>query len=186
MLLKNFWEARRVCNNNVIPNTGSYNEPYGDPVDIVDLQGNALGYLNNGKFTNYTNEPYKTQVLHLVNPFRDITTRVGTGNKAVEIDDYALETDVTSSFTGTSTSVAKITNNDGKYQVDIRFSGTNSGSDDIVLTEIGFTQVMGKITQLNQYNGTNVNVMIARYILSEPILVEAGSGVSITIRIEMS
>lgn len=187
MFLRNLWELLRVNSQDYF--YGSTTEPYGAAATIKALDGTAFTTLCNSHFTNYsTNTTYQTAVRALLNPFYGFTGRVGTGVTPADADDYQLETDVTSSFSSTSSAINYSTNSEGHFVMTLTWSGTNTSGSDITITEIGVVKQMGDRTNTSSTAGTNLTlrtVLVARHILTTPVEVAAGEGTSITIQIEL-
>lgn len=187
MFLRNLWELLRVNSQETFYSSTS--EPYGTAATIKAMDGTNFTTLCNSHFTNYTsNTNYQTACRALLNPFYGLTARVGTGTTSADPNDYCLETDVTSSFSATSTAVSYSTNEAGHFVITILWTGTNNTASDIVITEFGATKIMGDKTNTSSSAGTNLSlrtVLVARHILTTPVTVHAGEGTTITVQIEL-
>lgn len=102
---------------------------------------------------------------------------LGTGTNAFSIDDYTLQTDVSSSFTKASLGVTAGTLTEklgrtltwvGKY--------VNNSNEDFAISEIGFTKNM-----FLQNAGGYTDVLIYREVLATPVTVPAGQGITVTL-----
>lgn len=101
--------------------------------------------------------------------------RIGTGTTDPVITDYCLTTDVTSSFS--STSVSSITGADGaSIKTVLTFTGVNTSGADITLTEYGIIKAVPSSSA-----GSTTPVLWMHELFSEPIVVPAGSSITIPI-----
>ena len=170
MILNNYWKAMNILKsiNDAQPETMNFG--------MVDINGTIPEILRRA------NESYKYRgIIPNIN-LRDnqINVRVGSGSGTIAPTDYALFNDITSSisnFQVTSTCDAT----DNGYRQLITISGTNNGETAITITEVGITKVFYK--QVNQDELTNP-VMFAKILLDEPITVEVGGILNLTIEWE--
>ena len=140
--------------------------------------------------TSLSYSPSVTAFNASLRPFAQWTALVGTGTTDPTVDDYALEVDVTSSFSTTTTSVNFTVDEDGHFVVTMTWAGTNTSGQDITITEIGARKPLYKNASSSVAAGsvttTASQCLMIRHILQTPVTVEAGSGTSITIQIRMS
>ena len=163
MVLNNYWLIKTYTEvNTMVSNT--YNVTLG----TIDMGGtNRSIYINVG-----TGSASATFMNHAV-PARcikaDLRAVLGTGTTAPQSNNYALETDVSSSFSDLSTSCS--TSSDGSSEVTtITITGTNNTANDITISEIGLYKNL-------VYNSTGDTgaFLLVREVLAEPFTVLAGS-----------
>lgn len=189
MFTRNLWELLRV--NTQMPATGiSYTAPYGNLANIKAIDGTAFTYLFNGRYWNGNWNNIMTGVKNFYAPFLGMSARVGTGITPSAPDDYSLETDVTSSFSATTSAINQTTNEEGHFVITATWTGTNTGTDDLTITEIGLIKKLGDKTDNTTTSPTSSNpvlrdVLIARHLLATPVLVPAGQGTTINVQIEL-
>ena len=205
MLLKNYWETKRVTEQSgyfTLTSSVSASNPSGLMTAMKTLAGDDFGYLWSFKtsenIAGYSNlSPYASAQL---GPFNAAITnyyvsetmgfRVGTGSTPVSIDDYKLDTDVTSSFSDRRCTT-EFSSEDGHMIITETWVGTNNTAEDITITEVGILNRF--LSVVNPANGVTANgnssakaVLLLRKVLETPILVPAGHTATITIRIDES
>ena len=165
MILKNYWD---VMNN--IMTEASVGTTKTETVKGTD--GNDVTYL-----CAASNNSYEMQyVISNANLKGDVSMVVGTGDDDVTFNDYSLDTDVTSSISDTSLTVNHVTTSTGAKVV-YTFSGTNDTANPITISEMGITKVLKTGSTGTPTTGT---VLLAREVLSEGVVVPAGSGFVLT------
>ena len=99
---------------------------------------------------------------------------LGTGTNAFSVDDYKLQTDVSSSFTKASLTVSGGAISETKGRVlTWTCSYLNTSGADITVSEIGLTKYV--------MFGSNEDVLIFRDVLATPVTVPAGQGITVTL-----
>lgn len=205
MLLKNYWETKRVTDQSgymSLATSVSASNPSGLMTAIKTLAGEDFGYLwsfktseNIGGYGNL--HPYASAQLSPFNAgiknnyvSETMGFRVGTGSTPVSIDDYKLDTDVTSSFSDRQCTT-EYSSEDGHMIITETWVGTNNTAEDITITEVGilnrFLSVVTTTSGVTTNNNAIVKaVLLLRKVLETPILVPAGHTATITIRIDES
>jgi len=119
---------------------------------------------------------------------KGLTALVGSGSTAPTYDDYRLTTDKTSSFSTTSTATSFAINSAGKLEMTVTWVGTNSTSSSITINEFGLKKTIYRSYTSSGYTEhiDSMEVLIAHELLDTPVVVPAGSGTTITARIELS
>lgn len=153
-----------------------------DRVYLWTGQRNAYGAIS---VTSYQNV-----ITNLIRPYIYNEMRVGTGTTPVDINDYKLEADCTSSFT-TITFNQSVQSVSGHMQLVVMWSGTNSSGNDITITEIGIAKDL-YLASSEWYNYSSLTsspnpfrTLMVRHILTEPVTIEAGNSGSIIISIDL-
>lgn len=193
MFTKVFWEMiRNISIHNAITNQSGYNQVL-MATSIKDLTGADVGYLastQTNSSISYGSYSGKGPAIQNANfcILKDLTALVGSGTTTPAYDDYKLGTDKTSSFTSVSTSTNIVVNAQGKVELTVVWTGTNSTSTAITISEVGL-----KKTLYRSYtaSGTlehvsSMECLIAHDLLDSPITVPAGAGVTVTIKLELS
>lgn len=146
------------------------------------------GFKNSSNALSYTST---TSVLHTVlRPYNYNGVRVGDGNTPVDIRDYKLDNDRTSSFTNT-TLTQNIQSVNGHLQLIVTWSGTNSSNESITIREIGLLKSVYLVTS-EWYNYSSIitspnpfTAMTVRHILDEPVEIASGDSGSVTLTIDL-
>lgn len=168
MLVSNFWNYKAfIESRDINGGGGSWN--------IIDI--GVLGL--NG--TNLRFQLMRTDVYaynYVVLPYLGIKSGlsviVGTGTTEPTVSDYSLTTDVTSTFTNRTLSYN--TGSDGSsVKTILTWAGVNATSDPITLNEYGITKA------INTSPSTTTPALIMHELFPEPIIVPAGSGITIPI-----
>ena len=102
---------------------------------------------------------------------------VGSGATPVQRSDFNLSNDITSSLTSRNQSAVTSIDEEGKFISRYTFSAVNGTGASIVITEMGIY----KPFYTNFNSDYSSNVLIARYVLSEPITVPNGKGFTLTV-----
>lgn len=203
MLLQNYWDIVRIQQRSkyFVSTSVSSTEPSGSPNSVKAIDGSKFGYLWNartsGAVANNTSTKYYAQMLfspfvRLVDSYYSIDTikfRVGTGDKAVAIDDYCLDSDVTSSFSNVIYNSCIGLNENHRKVVTITWTGTNNTNSDITITEVGVgSRFLGinnpQVESSSSGNFFSKEVLIFRHLLEQPVVVPAKSTRTIIIQIE--
>ena len=203
MLLQNYWDIARIQQRSKFFTSTSVSstEPSGSPNSVKTIDGSKFGYLwnarTNGAVGNNDRSKYYAQMLfspfeRFVNSNYSIDTlnfRVGTGDKAVAIDDYCLDSDVTSSFSNTIYNSCIGLNESHHKIITVTWTGTNNTDSDITITEVGVgSRFLGinnpQVESSSSGNFFSKEVLIFRHILEQPVLVPAKGTRTIIIQIE--
>lgn len=168
MLTSNYWNYLGYFSSHAINSGGSWSKV---DIGLVGLDGTTVQVQLariDVRFDYYGNDQY-------IGTRSGLGVVIGTGNTTPEFTDYALTTDVTSSFSNLSSSTSN--GADGaSLKTIITFTGTNTSGSDITLTEYGITKVVPSGT-----NGNTTPVLWMHELFLEPIVVPAGSSVTIPI-----
>ena len=197
MFVQNYWEYLRVFSSYSIESTDAN---FCQPVDCnikryAWSSGDAYHYLlgvKNATNCNFSSTNLVDMYNCMYTPTKFDNIRVGSGDSPVAYSDYALNTDVTSSFDTIQTSFTVSYSDDGKLQYLCSFSGRNSTGSDITIKEVAI------IKNLYLYNSNSVRYtnivpsthkhacMVARHLLEQPVTIPAGStgGFALTITLE--
>ena len=97
--------------------------------------------------------------------------RVGTGETAPTLTDYALATDVTASFSNFTVTV-NTTYSNGQEITTAVFTGNNNTGNAITIKEVGLYKPINSGGTASSY----VNTMLVREVLDTPIELAAGDG----------
>lgn len=106
--------------------------------------------------------------------------RVGSGSTPASVNDYELESMITSGISGSvSFDSSRQIDGSGNYQSVYLVSITNTGSVDVVVSEIGYA--------INAYGATNnggsrqeIKILIDRTLLNTPVTIAPGESAVIT------
>lgn len=193
MFVKAFWELlRNVSIHDAINNTTGLTQTM-MATGIKNLSGGDVLYLvstqtqNTISYGSYGGAGPAAQNANFC-LLKGLTALVGSGSTAPTYDDYRLSNDKTSSFSTTSTTTSFATNAAGKLEMTVTWVGTNSSSSSITINEFGLKKKIYR-SYTNSGDTSNIDsmeVLIAHELLDIPVVVPAGSGVTITARIELS
>lgn len=165
MVLNNYWKWVNGMNKwNLFTSTGQGNGQIAN-IGMVDIGGNE-------RSTVVSRYNYSTIDSVIDNNRRfnvGLACRIGTGDNEYDANDYALASDVTSSFSGVTATVSSQVD-DGLNRT-IMVSGSNNTSSDITITEIGIAKNLYYAT-----DGSSSNCLFAIAKLDTPITVPANSG----------
>lgn len=132
MILANYNNFKRAVYNNI-----NYTSPRLDITSfgVKKINGTTVDYIY---FSGSgTDAPYARMDTAFLS---GISLVVGTGSVDPNFTDYALGTDVTSSFTFTSSSVSYNINQDNKFEITYTATIQNISGSDITLSEYGITK----------------------------------------------
>lgn len=193
MFVKAFWELLRNVSIHDAINSKTNHDQVMMATGIKNISGGDVQYLvstqtqNSISYGAYNGTGPKAQNANFC-LLKGLTVLVGSGSTAPTYDDYRLTTDKTSSFSTTSTSTSFATNSAGKLEMTVTWVGTNSTSSSITINEFGLKKTIYR-SYTNSGDTSHVDsmeVLIAHELLSTPVVVPAGSGATITARIELS
>ena len=193
MFVKAFWELlRNVSIHDAINNKNGHTQTT-MATGIKNLSGANVLYLtstqtqNSISYGSYSGRGPEAQNANFC-LLKDLTALVGSGSTSPAYDDYCLSTDKTSSFSTTSTVVSFATNASGKLEMVVTWVGTNSSANSITISEFGLKKTIYRSPMEVVETGDigAMEVLIAHELLDTPVVVPAGSGATITARIELS
>lgn len=173
MILKNYWEALRLYVAEATEDNTSISYMNHGLKALAGTIASINHYTSTGTTinTSYTPNALKNMDLRKTN----FEMRVGSGTAAPTATDYALGNDITSYFSNTSLQVDSISTTNG-LQTTYIFSGTNSTSSDLTITEIGLAKKF-----LTTDHSTNGSVcLLTKNLLDNPITVAAGDNFTLT------
>lgn len=177
MILKNFYgylrEMSRVGMSITTSSTGLEQIQSSYLKDITNSTNYVYRYSSDSYRINAT---YAAYLFQMKSPFYGLHMRFGTGDTPVNINDYRLSSDITSSIGSRTNSITRDWVDDKGLIVTIISSGINNTSDPITINEIG----LAKIIQLSDANTTtsypyDKTFLFTRDVLEEPITVQPGS-----------
>jgi len=167
MLTNNFWnykvfiESQNICNGIEWTSTD---------IGLKGLDGNTVLFL-------LQRSDSAAQYYHVYSTLgikSGLGILIGTGITDPLINDYALNSDVTSSFINRN--ISGVTGADGaSVKTVLTFTGTNNTGSSITITEYGITKAV------NSSNNSTTPVLIMHELFDEPIVVPAGSSITIPI-----
>ena len=119
-----------------------------------------------------------------------LSLRVGSGTTDVDPGDYKLDVDETSKFIQTVFNKNIGVSEDGHLTVTITWTGTNNTSSAVTIKEIGLVKILpmfvaSTIGQSQIGSIDYQNILIARYILPDPVTINPGDSGTLSARIEM-
>lgn len=165
MVLNNFrtWRSYTMSHNLLMGNVGTNFLNIG----LVDMSGNtgwkfALSTYVGGTNVNWT--------------FNSPSSYIGSGTTEPTEMDYRLETDETSKFSNVQRTT-NISADGGSWRLVHTISGVNVSQSDVTISEIGLTI---KLTVSNDVVTQNIDFMVVRALLEQPIVVPAGKGFTLT------
>lgn len=173
MILDNYWQYKAAVSDKYYSSGGNTNIV----TAVKDLEGNtvniklignsySLGYISN--FSDRCN----------------LEARVGTGDTDPVATNYALNNDVTSSFTLTLTQ--SLSYEDGTYKTVILIDAQNNSSSDITLKEVGICKAISwSYGDIPPYE-YDPRCLFIHHILDEPVTVEAHGTKSLTFEWDQS
>jgi len=193
MFVKAFWELLRNVSIHDAINSKTTHDQVTMATGIKDLSGANVLYListqtqNSISYGAYSGRGPAAQNANFC-LLKGLTALVGSGSTSPTYDDYRLTTDKTSSFSTTSTSVSFATNASGKLEMVVTWVGTNSSANSITISEFGLKKTIYKSPMELVTTGDMgpTEVLIAHELLDTPVVVPAGSGATITARIELA
>ena len=104
---------------------------------------------------------------------------IGSGTTPPTADDYSLEERITSNASGTATISGDYIDSDGNPTLKMVVTITNTGSDSITISEIGFFQSINAATSVSA-SGSDAVFMLDRTLLNTPVSIPAGESAAIT------
>lgn len=131
---------------------------------------------NSGTLVNWGTNPVNN-VVPASPGTRGWNFRLGTGNTAATINDYVLDTDVTSSLTYVSSTLLAEPNVQTYDMLSYVFVYKNNTASDITIKEVGLAYDTG-------YGGGYI--LINRKVLSSPLEMKAGKTYAFTATISMA
>lgn len=105
---------------------------------------------------------------------------LGDGNTEPSLDDYRLSGNIISTVSA-ATVTPTVTISDGSVIISATYSITNTGTEDITISEIG---LMGKTTTSSSYETTSY--LVERTVLDSPVTIPAGGVGQVTYAIRMN
>lgn len=168
MLLKNYWEWKRICEITIYSSAETITE-----TGLIDLDGNNISMLTNSYSTSSTINGYVINNRVLLTRY---FIHLGTGTTPPQRNDYHLESKINDLSNVTYSRNSQI-DEQGKYTKNIIIVGANNTDSDIEVTEWGYCKNIQKSTNSNDYS----TVMLVREVLKTPIILEANKGFSITV-----
>lgn len=174
MILNNYWNWKSYIEKHQMGNSGATTASIG----LIDTSGSAAtlwdGAANNGYMSTHLGLLYNWAIK------RDLSAQVGSGDTAVQASDYALATNITSSFSNvTATSSTSADGN--KEKTIITISGANSSGSTKTIKEVGITAAVYTSSAQN-----TATIMLLRHVLDDPIEVANGQTFTVTITWEES
>ena len=163
MILKNYW----ALSEGLAKATGSYTDTQTFPTKPVDTSGNEVITFG---FSLNAADP-----MAQVSAKAGLSVLVGSGDDTPAADDYALETDITSSIS--SFSVVKtytIAESGNGYDIAFLVSGTNGTGATITISEVGLMKTISSTWN----SADDTDLLLARFLLTDPIVVADGAGFS--------
>lgn len=105
---------------------------------------------------------------------------VGTGTTAPSLDDYKLESQITSGITMNFTNSRRYVNSSGKPTIENIYTITNNGSSDITISEVGLVSYNINCCTSSSATSTGANnVLIDRTLLDTPVTIASRGSASI-------
>ena len=157
---------------------------YSPVFDFTSQPNIATGSFKDVTGTAYFFAPYPSGSINLSNLSTSLTSAgiiVGSGTTAPTVDDYSLESMITSGITGSIPSSPTYTfdSTNNQYVVSKDITIANTGSSSITISEIG---ILGRAyygdSKGATVGSTNKYVLIDRTVLNEAVTIPAGeSGV---------
>lgn len=167
MLVSNFWNYKAFIESRDI-NGG--NEWRKIDIGILGLDGANVQF----QLMRTDVYGYNYPVMAYLGVKSGLGVIVGTGTTEPTVSDYSLTTDVTATFINRTLSYN--TGSDGSsVKTILTWAGVNPTSDPITLTEYGITKA------INFGNQATTPALIMHELFPEPIVVPAGSGITIPI-----
>lgn len=166
MVLSNYWKAYKICtefNANEASSPIEHRD-YG----LVDINGDSAGLICYQVPYFYTPITELASNIHL-KQFDEI--RVGSGRGQIDVTDYCLFDDITSSISEPQFTVANSVLNDGVSTI-IVYSGINQTQSPFTITEMGVCKTFYDYDQANTSVVPTNSVMIAKVQLAKPIIVQ--------------
>ena len=139
---------------------------------VINTSGNAIQICAE---TNSTNNWWKIQ--HNSSFRYSNSICVGSGGTPVQRSDFKLSNDITANLTSRNQSVVTSIDEEGKFISRYTFSAVNGTGASIVIAEMGIY----KPFYASFNSDTSQKVLIARYVLPEPITVLSGKGFTLTV-----
>ena len=193
MLLRNFWEwFRAITNETYFQSSG--NNLYGILTSIKYkewTEGNDKPYLYGmhiplSAISNAYS--YNTLMPMTIRPLHVDNVSIGTGTTPVSAEDYKLDNEIT--LSNKTFSATMSVSAEGKVTMIIIVSATNTGSEDVTITEIGLEHKFGLLNASSvAYNSISTigtsTVLIARHILETPVTIAPGDTGSVNINLTL-
>lgn len=166
MILNNWWNYKKAINDNIVEwsrltivDTGMISTSGSSCPIVVDMGWQTA---------------WCTIVPANYAPRGLVSFLLGDGTTEPESTDYALDSDITSSFSNISVIESSVATSDD-LTTTFTITGTNSTSQNLTIAEIGYV----KSIYYAQTSGT-IPVMMARELLDEPLIVAPDETFTIT------
>ena len=167
MFTTNYWNYKAFIESQSITNGGEWTKV---DIGLKGLSGSTVLFQKNR--SDSAAQYYA--VYGTLGIRSGLNVVVGTGIANPDISDYALGSDVTSSFSNTT--ISSNTGVDGaSVKTVITLTGVNATDSPITITEYGITKA------INSANSSTTPVLIIHELLPEPLVVPAGSSFSLPI-----
>ena len=114
---------------------------------------------------------------------------VGTGTTSPSLDDYKLQSQITSGITLTFANSRRYVNSSGKPTIELIYTVTNNSSNTITITEVGIvSNTMNCLTSKTATSVSGNNLLMDRTLLDTPVNIASRASASIvyTISSDMS
>ena len=181
MFLKNYWiylASFNCMTANSQPsstNSGSYSSA----IPFTDMSGAVTNraYMVSSSSTSGVSGSGNSNINRAI--YTNFQARLGTGTAEPSASDYALNNDVTSSFSGVTTAKQYTYTSTG-MEVIYTITGLNNSNSAITLTEIGFSKAI--------YSSVTASdtILMVHQLLTTPITVEAGDSFSVVVKLTIS
>lgn len=107
----------------------------------------------------------------------------GSGNTAPTEDDYFLESQITSGFTGVLTNAFRGVDGNGKLYMEFQFTITNTSNANITIAEMGLTSAWSCCTSASATSASNNNILVDRTVLDTPVTIAPNDSAALRYRI---
>lgn len=170
MLTNNFKQAMKLMLANTTDRASG-------GLEIKDLSGNTK-YL-----TRLSQWPSSNVQLYIRTDTSNAGIHIGSGSSPEAVTDYALESVIASGFTG-SYSIGERADANGNPQLELIMTITNTGSEDITVSEVGYYQNVYYANSPSGDGNTQQPIMLDRTLLNTPVTIPAGESAAITYRLK--
>ena len=197
MFVNNFWEMLRcnyVATGFLSGSTSSSRGVWSSikPTTWTSSWSTPYYFGCNWESSNGVTDSRLQPVLYnMSQPYKWSSCAVGTGTTPATADDWLLENNVSTSFSNRTLTQALQSVEGGGVKLTIQWTGTNSTSSPITISEFGLFHYVYMCPQ-EWYNYSSVyttpnpmEMLCVRHLLEEPVTIEPGETKSIILTIDL-
>lgn len=101
---------------------------------------------------------------------------IGSGDSPATDEDYTLESQITTGFTaGSPQYYCEFDSVNNQYHARVQYTINNTGSEDLVVKEIGYYRGMDYSNTLGGLRAGSSHILLDRTVLNEPVVITPGT-----------